>query len=474
MSKGIKKPVSVVDLKPIHTGLRGFDEIILPNGLPLYSFNAITGHPGSGKTVFTYQLLFNNVSKENKALYFTTISEPPIKVIRYLQQFSFFDKEKFFKYIKVIDLGSVLRKEGLEKGIKFVINKIDEEEAKIVVIDSFKAIHGLLGSEEEIRKFTYDLGVELLAYQCTSFLVGEYTEEEIKQEPIFAIADSILNISSDTKGYLRRRYLEIHKMRGSDYFAGKHRFSITKDGIIVHPRLMPKQKMVKPEIDVSCPKIKTGIKGLDKMLNGGLFTGSSTLVAGNSGTGKTTLALQFLQQGDINDERGLLISFEESPDLIFRLAQGLNIPLAKLVKENKIIILHYSPVELNVDEFHAKIMQVTQQQQIQRVVIDSIADIEVSIGDPTHLKNYILSLIDYFDEQSITSILTSESIEGTTFGITETKLSVIIDVIIQLRYKEEEGRINKYITILKMRGSDHDKEIRGFKITNSGMVIGNW
>ncbi|MDI6751533.1 MAG: ATPase domain-containing protein [bacterium] len=457
----------------IPTGLKGLDNVILGGGLPQYSLNIVCGPPGSGKTIFCYQMLFFNAGQQNKAVCFSTVSEPPIKTLRYLQQFNFFELEKFKEHIKLRDLTTVLKNVQEGKGIGEVINfireEIEKESASFVLIDSFKAISSIIGGQDAMRRLIYGLAAELSVLQCTAFLIGEYTENEALTDPVFNIADGIIVLSSDRKGYLRRNYIEVLKMRGTDYFAGRHRFLIDSSGINVYPRLKPIEIAIPIE---SCERkrIKTGIEGLDKMTNGGLYLGSATLLAGQSGTGKTILSLKFLDEGARNGQKGLLVSFEESPPHLFSMAKTLGIELDKLVKEEKIILCHASPVELSVDKFHYQLISLIRENKIERVVIDSISDISITIADPVNLKNYLLSLVTQLSGLGVTLLLSSEMPEE-RFGVTTTQLSVVIDAIITMRYKEANDIIKRVISVIKMRGSNHDKRIREYEITNDGLVI---
>ena len=164
----------------IPTGLSGLDNVILGGGLPQYSLNIVCGPPGSGKTIFCYQMLFSNAGQQNKAVCFSTVSEPPIKTLRYLQQFSFFEPEKFKEHIKLRDLTTVLKNVQEGKGIGEVINfireEIEKESASFVLIDSFKAISSIIGGQDAMRRLIYGLAAELSVLQCTAFLIGEYTD----------------------------------------------------------------------------------------------------------------------------------------------------------------------------------------------------------------------------------------------------------------------------------------------------------
>lgn len=458
------------ELRVISTGISSLDNVILKGGIPKYSLNVIAGQPGGGKTIFASQILFANANLENKAIYFTTISEPPIKALRYLQQFTFFSRETFGSSIRIVELSKILHKDNSDWIIKFIMQKIEDFSATIVVIDSFKAISSLFSKPPLERKFIYDLASELILSQCTTFLVGEYSADEPTKEPVFAIADGIIVISTDVKGYIRRHYIEILKMRGMEYFAGKHRLEIESSGITVHPRLKPKPISIDDKFPCSLKRMSTGTQGLDKMTGGGIYEGSSTLIAGPSGVGKTILSLQFLNSGAKEGEKGLFISFEEAPYKLIRTAKSCGIDMERLIAEKKVFLLYYSPIELSIDTFHKELLSIIEKEKPERIVIDSLSDISITIADPTHLKNYLFSTITHFGRLGITCLFTSE-VEKENSAITSSKLSVVIDNIILLDYKKEEDKIKKTISILKTRSLDHDKRICEYEITQQGVKI---
>ncbi|MEW6103055.1 MAG: ATPase domain-containing protein [bacterium] len=459
-----------VDLKLIKTGIAGFDDVILKGGIPRYSLNLIAGQPGGGKTITSSQILFTNCNEDNKGILFSTVSEPPIKLLRYLQQFTFFESKKFNSSIKIVDMSKVLHKDDPDWIIKFIMQKIEEFEAGIVVIDSFKAISGLFSNPSYERRFIYDLSSELILSQCTSFFVGEYSPDEITKESVFAIADSIILISTDVKGYLRRHYIEVLKMRGVEYFAGKHRLTIDSSGITVYPRLKPEPVSISDIFPLSVNRISTGTQGLDKMTGGGVYEGSSSLIVGPSGVGKTILSLHFLNEGAKKGKKGLFISFEEVPQKLVRTAKSSGIDLEKLISEKKMSILYYSPIELSIDAFHKELLSLVEKEEPEIIVIDSISDISITIADPTHLKNYLFSMITHLGRQGITCLFTSE-IEKEDSSITASRLSVVIDNIFILDYKKEEDKMKKTISVLKTRSLDHDKGIFEYEITDSGIKI---
>ena len=209
-------------LKRLSTGSTALDAI-LGGGIPVGSVTVIAGEPGSGKTVFTLQALFHHARQGKKCLYFTTLSEPPLKVIRYMQLFSFFDSRLIEERIVFADLGSTLRSGGVEQALARMIERVESEEPDIVAIDSFKAIHDLLPSAAHSRAFVYDLSVGIAAWGATTLLVGEYRPEDIGAAPEFAIADGIVRLTTERQELTTARQLEILKMRGANYRSEERR-----------------------------------------------------------------------------------------------------------------------------------------------------------------------------------------------------------------------------------------------------------
>jgi len=252
---------------------------ILGGGFPANSINIIMGHPGSGKTIFAEQLIFENAVDERPILYFTTLSEPLAKAVRYLQGFQFFDETKLGTQVIFEDVGAELAKSGPD--------------------------------------------ALLTAYGTTAFLLGEYTEEDILLYPEFAVADGIVEMSRRRLGNRDERYFRVYKLRGSRYLEGAHAFRITTAGLDIYPRLVSPQM---PEgYEPATERISTGVKGLDAMLGGGVWCGSTTLLAGPSGAGKTTIGLQFALEGAREGEPSLYMNFQENPSQLMRTIRNLGV-----------------------------------------------------------------------------------------------------------------------------------------------------
>lgn len=452
------------------TGLPALDQVIIPDGIPLRSLNVIGGTPGTGKTILALQMLFANAGPDYRAIYFTTISEPTVKFLGYLQDFDFYDPQKMFSSIVVRDIGEVIQTQPLPQVIETINQAIAEENARLVVVDSFKAISDVVPQIERLRVFAYDLAVNLVSSMCTAFLVGEYTSEDVALVPVFAIADGIIFLTFEEQGLNRVRFLDVHKIRGRRYFAGRHPFNISEQGITVYPRITT--PALPPDYEITGEKLSTGVAGLDEMLRGGFPQRSVTLISGGAGLGKTLLSLHFAINGIECGEPCLFVCFQETPSHLRALARGFGWDLADLEAQGLLKLFYTSPVELIVDQHTAHIKQAIAELGARHVVIDGLKDIEMATPDKVRFKDYIYSLANFFRAQGINGLLTNETPQlFGTMTLSEQGVSFIADNVILLRYVELASQITRAISVLKMRGSDHDKSLREFRITSAGLEV---
>jgi circadian clock protein KaiC len=277
-------------LKLLSTGVSGLDEV-LGGGLPEFSFNLLAGSPGSGKTTLVHQLTFANASKERPALYFTVVGEPPLKMLRYQQQMDFFDGDKVGSAIHFVDLSQEVLTGSLDSVLETIVQKVKAINPSIVVVDSFRTVLranvGVAQGEIELQGFLQRLALHLTSWQVTSFLVGEYGEGEMNDNPVFTVADGILWLSQSRERNSIVRKLEVMKVRGQAAVPGLHTFRISSRGIQVFPRTT--SRIEGRDRFLEKRRASLGVAGLDELMGGGLPAGDATLVAGPSGTGKTIL-----------------------------------------------------------------------------------------------------------------------------------------------------------------------------------------
>lgn len=443
-------------------------DYILGGGFPANSINIIMGHPGSGKTIFAEKLIFHNASDDRPILYLTTLSEPLPKIVRYLQGFSFFDESKLGTQVIYQDVGPQLAVDGAAALIPLLRTAITTLSPKIIVIDSFKAVHDLAPTIAERRRMVYEMTALLTSYGTTAFLLGEYTEEDILLYPEFAVADGIVELSRRRLGNRDERYFRVYKVRGSGYLEGAHAFRITASGLDIFPRLVSPRM---PEgYEPASERISTGVTGLDAMLDGGLWRGTTTLLAGPSGAGKTTIGLQFALEGARCGEPSLYMNFQENPTQLMRTIRGLGVDLDD-ARERGLDLVYASPVELQIDSIIVDMFERIRQRGVRRLVIDAIGDLASAATDHQRLHDYLYALVQHFAVSTITSVLNFETVDNTLKGEgTSNQMSYLSDNVLLLTVDGEE-RTRRKLRILKTRGSAHDTRVREITISKAGVSV---
>jgi circadian clock protein KaiC len=459
-------------LERLSTGSAAFDRI-LGGGLPVRSLTVIAGEPGAGKTLFALQMLFHLGRQGKKGLYFTTLSEPSLKLIQYMQQFSFFDKDAIGKQLTFVDLGSVIRGRNADDALKAINERVEHEEPALVVIDSFKAMRDILSDAPSIRMFVYDLAVHMAGWGASSLFVGEYTAEEIAHYAEFAIADGILRFGTQREELTAVRVVDVLKLRGADYISGRHFFEIGPDGLTFFPRVRSPDVDDYRSIASLAERASTGTAGLDEMLGGGLPRLSSTVIQGATGTGKTLLGLQFLLEGARQGEPGIHFTLEETADQLRGIAQGFGWDLNEMENTRLFSFFYVSPVELSTDAFLNRARQLVEQLGAKRAVLDSLTSMELGVSSHRRFQELVYAVTKHFRALGVTFNLNMEVSE--LLGSAQLSghgISFAADNVIQLRYVEQDGRLDRGISVLKVRGVRHATEVRRVTITDRGVEVG--
>lgn len=461
-------PVADETFDRITTGNPQADEI-LGGGFPCNSINILMGQPGTGKTIFAEQLLYHNAGGGRPLLYVTTLSEPMSKVVSYVQRFTFFDPDVLGTAIQYEDLGAALAERGPAALLDWLTEAIKQRSPRIIIIDSFRAIHDLAVSGDDLRRFISNLAGLLSAYDVTTFLLGEYTQRDIERYPEFAVADGIIELARQPLSTRDERFLRVLKLRGSAYREGQHAFRITSAGLELYPRLVAPR--VPETYESSTERLPTSIPGLDDMMGGGLLVGSTTLVVGMTGTGKTTLALQFALEGLKRGEETLYINFQENPAQLRRAIANLGTD-PKSAAARGFGLLYASPVELQIDSIVVEIFDAISAGSIRRLVIDAIGDLAAAANDPQRLHDYLYSLIQHFAVRGVTTMLTLESGEGIPGFASphEQRFSYMSDNLIFLGWSVRQPD-HRTIRVVKMRGSAHEAETREMEIGPGGVRV---
>ncbi len=464
-----------VTIRRLSTGVPGLDNL-LGGGLPEFSFNLIAGTPGCGKTTLAHQIMFSLANPDYRALFFTVLGEPPLKMLRYQQQFPFFDINKVNESIRFVNLSADLLKGDFDRVLSRIADEVKAYAPSLVFVDSFRSVVQSVKRDEQsasdLQRFVQQLGMQMTSWQATTFLIGEYLAPESESSPIFTVADGILWLSQNLHRNSMVRKMQVVKMRGQAQAPGLHTFRISDEGIRIFPRAI-----VQPADTLGAPikystgeeRVSMGIPGLDGMLGGGLPAGYSVLVVGPSGSGKTILATEFLAEGARRGESGVIAAFEKSP------SQLLNNKLNALVKAGHVGVIDTRSLDLSIDETLHDLIEMINRMQAKRVVIDSLSGFELSLA-PEFSEDFRGSLYRMVAELTalgITILMTSELEDRyTDLRFSPFGSAFLADAIIVQRYIEIAGQFKRAFSVVKVRGSEHSKDIRLFDITNEGIVIG--
>jgi circadian clock protein KaiC len=463
-------------IRNIETGVPGLDAV-LGGGLCEYSFNLIAGPPGGGKTTLVQQILFANATTERPAIYFTVLGEPTVKLLRYQQQFAFFDAAKIPGAIRFVNLSKEAGSHDLGAVFARIAAHVAAAEPALVAIDSFRTIgadaspaHGENGHVAP-AEFVQRLAQQLTSWEITSFLLGEYGDDE-RRNPIFTVADTILWLSEDVDRNSAVRKLRAVKVRGRSPMPGLHTFRITSAGMRVFPRIPEQQRERVLRTD---RRLGTGVPGLDEMMGGGIPEGDVLMLTGPAGSGKTTFATQFVAQGLSQRESCVVAVFEEFPEAYLARAKTVPVEFGKMIAADRLAVIYLRPLDLSVDEMLAEILTSVRRIGATRVVIDSLSGFEIALA-PTFRVDFresLYRLVGALTATGVTILMTAEVIEAFPDArFTSERVSFVTDDIVVQRYVEIDGHLKKVLAVVKMRGSDHATDFRTYDLTSTGAVMG--
>ena len=465
-------------IEKLETGIPGFD-FLAEGGLPKGRATLVSGTAGSSKTVFASQFLVEGIKRGENGV-FVTFEEPPKAIRRNMSGFGWkireWEENRQWAFVDAspqpgerpmvtgeYDLGALIAR------IEYAIRKYS---AKRVSLDSLGAIFSHLADSAQVRNDLFRLASALRELGVTAIMTAERTQEygEISRYGVEEfVADNVVilrNVLNDEK---RRRTIEILKYRGTNHQKGEYPFTIIPgQGMVIIPL-----SAIELEQHSSNIRITSGSDQLDKICGGGFFRDSIILVSGATGTGKTLMVTEFMTGGVQNNERCLVFAFEESREQLFRNATGWGVDFQKMEKEGKLKVVCRYPETTGLENHLINMKQTIKEFKPNRVAVDSLSALE-RVSNLKGFREFIIGLTSFIKQQEIGGLFTSTT--PTLLGgssITEAHISTITDSIILLRYVEMYGEMRRGITVLKMRGSMHDKDIREFTIDHNGMHIGH-
>ena len=442
---------------------------ILNGGLLRNAINLLIGVPGSGKTILSQQYVFHNATTERPALYMSTVTEPLDKILRYGEALEFFDATAVSdRRVVYEDLGILLGDDGLDKVLTAIDGFLKELQPGIVVIDSFKAFHAFAKSESDFRLFLYGLSRRLTAGAVTSIWNAPYTRDQAQDAAEFAVADCVITLENRKTSERELRVLEVLKLRGSGFLGGEHAYRITPAGLNVFPRLA--DALDGSPYELSTERMSTGLPALDEMLGEGYWAGSSTLVAGPSGIGKTLMGLHFIFAGARAGQPGVLATFQENKTQLGRIVRSFGWSL----DEKGVHIMSRTLVDMYIDEWVYELLELVEATGAKRIVIDSLPDVMTTAADPVRFREWMFSLVQRSNRRGISLMMVVEVPELFELRrVSEHGLSHLADNVILLQYRHEGARLARTMTVLKTRAMHHEPVVRGFEITENGFELGD-
>ncbi|HSS61741.1 MAG TPA: ATPase domain-containing protein [Candidatus Limnocylindrales bacterium] len=451
----------------ISTGSPRLDDI-LQGGLLKNGINLITGVPGSGKTILSQQVLFHNATREQPALYLTTLSEPLDKVLRYGSSLKFFDASALSDgRIVYEDIGQQLGVRGPDELLVAIDRYLKELRPGIVAIDSFRGLRVMSRDIGAFRHFLYELLRKLTASPTTSIWNAPYSRSQVMDEAEAAVADAILTLDTKQVDGREIRVAQVLKLRGSPYRPGEHMYRITTEGFQVFPRLAEAQNDVPYKL--SATHTATGIAAIDELLHGGgYWAGASTLVAGPSGIGKTLMGLHFLFRGAEAGEAGVLATFQENPTQLGRIVESFGWSM----NDPNVHLLSRGVVDMNIDEWVYELIELVDRTGARRVVVDSLLDLSVAAGDAIRFREWMFSLTQRFTRAGVSLMMIMEVPELFQLQrISEQGISHLADNVILLQYVKERAELARALTVLKTRAMHHTPVVHRYQITKEGFVL---
>jgi circadian clock protein KaiC len=324
-----------------------------------------------------------------------------------------------------------------------------------------------------LQGFLQRLAIFLTTWQATTFLVGEYLEADMQDNPMFTVADGILWLYQSVERNSSVRKVQVLKMRGQAPLPGLHTMRITDAGVHVFPRIIKRPDGTPGARPTQ--RLSTGVAELDKMMGGGIPAWDSVLLAGPSGSGKSSLGSQFIAAGLSRGEPGVIAVFEERPKEYLAHAESLGLDSDDTIRTGQLEVLYLRPLDLSVDEALLEIQAAVARVKAQRLVIDSLSGFELALA-PTFRADFRESLyrmVGTLTGAGVTVFMTAEvGMSFTDLSFSAGLISFLTDNIILQRYVEIEGDLRKVLAVVKMRGSEHDTALRTYRVSEHGLVLG--
>ncbi len=450
------------------SGVQGLDTV-LEGGFLRGGLYIIQGTPGTGKTTLANQICFHHVATGARAIYTTLLAEYHVRIMQHMSGMSFFDASKIPDQLTYLNGFGTLRETGY-RGVRDLIRReITSHQATVLILDGFATAQRSSPAEQDFNEFVHELQGIAMATDCTMFLLS--SADRVKETPEYTIVDGIVELSDQLVGWSAESSLQVIKLRGTNYLRGRHAFRITGDGLMVYPRIEALLARSTHPDQGAAGTVSCGVEQLDIMLGGGLPMASTTMIVGPSGVGKTTLGLQFLSRC-IESEPGLLLGFHETPARLRSKAREMGQPLDGLFDSGAVEILWQSPTEGMLDAYGHRLLEAVRRRNVRRLFIDGFGAFQTATVKSLRMRQYLTALMNELRMLQVTTLYTLEMshVIG-PYLRTHVDDSILTDNLILMRYVEQNARLRRFISILKVRNGDFDTSLHEYQTTSRGLQI---
>ncbi|WP_206692391.1 ATPase domain-containing protein [Azospirillum sp. INR13] len=458
-----------MELERVPSGIAGLDTV-LRGGFLKGGVYIIQGVPGAGKTILANQMCFNHVAAGGRAAYVTLLAESHSRMLQHLRPMRFFDETVIPDRLYYISGFGTLEDDGL-KGLRDLLQReIRKHRASLLILDGLVAAQETAASDREFKKFIHEVQMYAAMNDCTVLLLTSGNPGPVRAE--HTMVDGLVDLDDRVYEVRTERSLQVRKFRGSGSLRGRHPFRITGDGLVIYPRIEAQFAVPSHLEQPVGAQVATGVEGLDRIVGGGTFAGTTTVLMGPTGIGKTNIGIHFLSRSSAA-EPGLHFGFYETPARLRMKAAALGMDLEGLEAQGALEILWQAQGENVLDELAHTMLDAIRRRGVRRLFVDGLDGFMESSVHPERMSRFFSTLSNELRGLGVTAFFTWETrdligapLQAPIYGV-----SALVENMIVLRYVEVEARTRRLLAVAKLRDSGFDPALQEFRITDKGVEI---